>query len=55
MAEKKVIKQIKVEENVYDLGCSVYNLNEISSSTDSEGQVIEYLLFSCGNATELID
>jgi len=55
MAEKNLIKQIKVEETVHDLGGSIYNLDEVSSSTDSEGQTVEYLLFYCGTATELID
>jgi hypothetical protein len=55
MAEKNLIKQIKVEETVHDLGGSIYNLDEVSSSTDSEGQVVEYLMFYCGTATELID
>jgi hypothetical protein len=55
MAEKNLIKQIKVEETVHDLGGSIYNLDEVSFSTDSEGQVVEYLMFYCGTATELID
>ena len=54
MAEKNLIKQIKVEETVHDLGGSIYNLDEVSSSTDGN-KVIEYLIFNCGSATELID
>ena len=53
MAEK--IKQIKVEETIYDLGGSIYNLDEVSSSTNSEGEAVEYLVFYCGTSTELID
>jgi hypothetical protein len=58
MAEKNLIKQIKVEETVHDLGGSIYNLDEVSSSTtekDGEGNAVEYLVFCCGTATELID
>lgn len=55
MAEKNLIKQIKVEETVHDLGGSIYNLDEVSSSTDSKGKAVEYLIFDCGSATELID
>lgn len=55
MAEKNLIKQIKVEETVHDLGGSIYNLDEVSSSTDASGNEVEYLVFYCGNATELID
>lgn len=55
MAEKNLIKQIKVEETVHDLGGSIYNLDEVSSSTDASGNEVEYLVLYCGNATELID
>lgn len=55
MAEKNLIKQIKVEDTVHDLGGSIYNLDEVSSSTDSKNQAVEYLVFYCGNASELID
>ena len=57
MADKKLIKQIKVEQTVHDIGGSIYNLDEAntSSATDSAGNEIEYLIFYCGNATELID
>lgn len=33
MAEKNLIKKIKVEDTVHDLGGSIYNLDEVSSST----------------------
>lgn len=58
MAEKNLIKQIKVDNTVHDIGGSIYNLDEVSSSTtekDGEGNAVEYLVFYCGNATELID
>lgn len=55
MAEKNLIKQIKVEDTVHDIGGSIYNMNEVSSSTDSSGKEIEYLVLDCGSATELID
>lgn len=58
MAGKNLIKQIKVEETVHDLGGSIYNLDEVSSSTtetDGNGVAIEYLIFYGGTATELID
>lgn len=55
MAEKNLIKQIKVEDTVHDLGGSIYNLNEVSSSTDNNGNIIEYLLFNCGSSTETVD
>lgn len=55
MAEKNLIKQIKVEEIVHDLGGSIYNLDEVSSSTDSSGKEVEYLVFNCGTATKLIN
>lgn len=55
MAEKNLIRQIKVDETVHDLGGSIYNLDEVSSSTDGEGKTVEYLIFYCGTATELID
>lgn len=55
MAEKNLIKKIKVGETVHDLGGSIYNLDEVSSSTDSQGEVVEYLVFYCGTATDLID
>lgn len=58
MAEKNLIKQIKVEETVHDLGGSIYNLDEVSSSTtvkDGAEVTVEYLVFYCGTATELID
>jgi hypothetical protein len=55
MAEKNLIKQIEVEGTVHDLGGSIYNINEVSSSTDSSGKEVEYLVFNCGTATELID
>lgn len=55
MAEKNLIKQIQVEETVHDLGGSIYNLDEVSSSTDGSGKEIEYLVLDCGSATVLID
>lgn len=55
MAEKNVIKQIKIEDTVHDLGGSIYNLDEVSSSTDDDGNTVEYLLFDCGSSTETID
>lgn len=48
MAEKNLIKQIKVEETVHDLGGSIYNLDEVSSSTTEKDGVqttVEYLVF----------
>lgn len=54
MAEKNLIKQIKVEDTVHDLGGSIYNLDEVSSSTSGNGEIVEYLMFYCGTATELI-
>lgn len=55
MAEKNLIKQIKVDGTVHDLGGSIYNLNEVSSSTDDEGNTVEYFIFNCGSASEIID
>ena len=55
MAEKNLIRQIKVDETVHDLGGSIYNLDEVSSSVDNEGKVTEYLVLCCGTALELID
>ena len=55
MAEKNLIRQVKVEETVHDIGGSIYNLDEVNASQDSAGNEIEYLIFYCGNATELID
>lgn len=58
MAEKNLIKQIEVEGTVHDLGGSIYNLDEVSSSTteiDGVEKTTEYLIFYCGSATELID
>ena len=55
MAEKNLIRQVKVENTVHDIGGSIYNLDEVSSSTDDSGKEVEYLVFYCGNATELID
>lgn len=55
MAEKNLIKKIKVGETVHDLGGSIYNLDEVSSSTDSNGNTVEYLVFDCGSSTELIN
>lgn len=56
MAE--IIRQIKVDNDVHDIGGSIYNLDEVSSSTTEKDGVevtVEYLVFYCGNATELID
>lgn len=53
MAE--VIKQIKVDDTVHDIGGSIYKLDEVSSSTDSDGDEVFYLVLYCGTATELID
>lgn len=55
MAEKNLIKQVKVEETVHDLGGSIYNLDEATSITDKDGNVVEYLIFDCGTSTELVD
>lgn len=58
MADKNLIRQVKVEETVHDIGGSIYNLDEVSSSVKTEGNKtveVEYLIFYCGNATELID
>jgi hypothetical protein len=56
MAE--IIRQIKVDNDVHDIGGSIYNLDEVSSSTtetDGNGEAVEYIVFYCGTATELID
>lgn len=51
-----VIKKIKTPDNVeHEIGGSIYNLDEISSSTDSDGDEVLYLVLYCGSATELID
>lgn len=55
MAEKNLIRQVKVEETVHDIGGSIYNLDEVNPSSSSVGSEIEYLIFYCGTATELID
>lgn len=53
MAE--IIKKIQVKDTVHDIGGSIYNLDEVSSSTDSDGDEVLYLVLYCGTATELID
>ena len=55
MAEKNLIKQIKVEGIIYDLGGSIYDMEETNILVDNDNNITKYLVFYCGTATELID
>jgi hypothetical protein len=58
MSEKNLIRQVEVEETIYDLGGSIYDLDEVSSSTIVDGDEtveVECLIFYCGSSTELND
>ena len=49
-----VIKQIKVDNTVHDIGGSIYKLDEARSSTTSTTEIL-YIVLYCGTSTELID
>lgn len=56
---EKIIKKIDIaldgnssSDTTYDIGGSIYNLDEASSDTNSQGVVEYFLIFDCGDATE---